>query len=62
MGHFTLYNMVTFQFADLMIHQSVILAITVFTGTGSGRQLIPDRMVYWFLRCGLIVFELFFNL
>lgn len=57
MGHFALYNMVIFQFADL-IQRSVILAVTVFTGTGSGRQLIPDRMVYWFLRCGFLVFTL----
>lgn len=40
----TLYNMDIFQFADLMIHRSVIL--TVSTGTGRSRQLIPNRMLY----------------
>ena len=47
----TLYNMDIFQFADLMIHRCVIFFLTVSTGTGSSRQLIPNRMLYWFLRC-----------
>lgn len=46
MGHFTLYSMAIFQFADFMSRQSLILAVTVFTGTGSGRELTPDMVVY----------------
>lgn len=40
MGHFTLYNMAIFQLADLMIHQSMILTVTVFTRTGNSWDYI----------------------
>lgn len=33
-----------FQFADLMSHRALILALTVFTGTGRGMELIPDMI------------------
>lgn len=46
MGHFTLYNMGSFQFADLMSCQPAIIAATGFTVADSDRDLIPDIMVY----------------